>query len=54
VTGKEITVIEGERREGDPDVLIADAKLICHELGWEPRYSSLDTIIEHAWAWEQR
>ncbi len=53
VTGKHITAIDGDRREGDPDVLVADAKLIQKELGWEPQYPNLDVIVEHAWGWEK-
>ena len=52
VTGKDITVLDGKRREGDPDVLVADAKLIQEELGWVPQYPSLDEIVQHAWEWE--
>ena len=54
VTGHPIPVIEKERRPGDPPRLIAASALIKKELGWEPRYQSLDAIIESAWAWHQR
>ncbi len=54
ITGKEFTVIDGERREGDPNVLVADAKLIQKELGWVPQYPSLEEIVQHAWEWERR
>ncbi len=23
------------------------------ELGWQPRFADLETIIDHAWGWEQ-
>lgn len=48
VTGKEIAVVEGPRREGDPPILIANAEKAKRELGWQPRYS-LEEMIEHAW-----
>jgi UDP-glucose 4-epimerase len=54
VTGKEIPVVEKPRRAGDPPLLIAASQKIQKELGWEPRYQSLDTIIASAWAWHQR
>jgi UDP-glucose 4-epimerase len=54
VTGQAIPVVEKERRPGDPPRLIAGSALIKRELGWEPRYQSLDAIIESAWAWHQR
>ena len=54
VSGKEIKVIDGERREGDPARLIADSTRIISELGWAPRYADLETIVEHAWNWERK
>jgi len=52
VTGKTITVQEGQRREGDPARLVANADKIKQQLGWQPAYASLDAIVEHAWQWE--
>lgn len=52
--GKRLTVEEGERRPGDPAVLVADATLARETLGWQPHYANLDTIVRHAWAWEKR
>ena len=54
VTGKAIPRRFGARREGDPPALVADSSLIRRELAWKPRYESLNTIIQHAWAWEQK
>lgn len=54
VTGRTIPVIEAPRREGDPARLVADSARARRELGWQPRYGDLDTIIAHAWAWEER
>ena len=51
VTGMKITAIEKARRPGDPDVLIASSKKIKKELGWNPEYSSIDTIIRTAFNW---
>ena len=52
VTGKKFDVIKGNRRVGDPSVLVADSKLAKETLNWEPRYTQLSEIIEHAWHWE--
>lgn len=49
VTGKKIRVIEGPRREGDPAELLADSRKARKDLGWNPRYPDLKTIVEHAW-----
>jgi UDP-glucose 4-epimerase len=54
VTGRDIPIIEGQRREGDPARLVADASLAKQMLGWKPQFADLDTIIAHAWAWEQQ
>ncbi len=54
VTGKEISVEMQERRAGDPAVLVADCQKARLELGWQPRFADLDTIITHAWRWEQK
>ena len=51
VTGKDIPVVERPRRAGDPPRLIAGSAKIKAELGWEPRFQSLDKIVESAWAW---
>ena len=49
-----VTVLDGERRTGDPGTLVADATKAKSELGWLPEYASLETIIHHAWAWEKK
>jgi UDP-glucose 4-epimerase len=49
VTGHPIPVIEKERRAGDPAILIASSGKIRQELGWQPRYTELDQIIDSAW-----
>lgn len=54
VTGREIHVIDAARRAGDPPRLVADASKTYSELGWQPRYADLDTIVAHAWAWEKK
>ncbi len=54
VTGREINVKVGPRREGDPAVLIASSARIMKELGWRPQQQRLDAIIESAWRWMQK
>jgi UDP-glucose 4-epimerase len=53
VTGHPIPSEVGSRRPGDPATLIASSETIRRELGWEPQYPDLRTIVEHAWAWHQ-
>ena len=54
VSGRDFTVRFGPRRPGDPAVIVADARRIRAQLGWTPRFDNLDTIVEHALAWEGR
>jgi len=46
-------VIEAPRRDGDPARLVADSQRLQAELGWQPKYPDLKTIIQHAWNWEK-
>lgn len=54
VTGKAILVEDSPRRAGDPARLVADSKAACEQLDWRPQYDDIDTIVSHAWAWEQK
>jgi UDP-glucose-4-epimerase GalE len=54
VTGKPVPHRMGPRRDGDPAVLVADSGLLQREMGWNPRYSDLRTIVETGWRWELR
>jgi UDP-glucose 4-epimerase len=54
VTGHPIPAVVGPRRAGDPAVLVASSEAIQRELGWAPRYTSLEAIIRSAWAWHSR
>ena len=54
VTGREVKVVPAPRRDGDPATLVASSDLIRSELGWDPEYPELGTIIETAWRWRQK
>jgi len=54
VTGLPIPTVEADKRPGDPATLIASSEKIKKELGWEPRYENLETIIRTAWKWHQK
>jgi UDP-glucose 4-epimerase len=51
VSGREIKVKMEARRPGDASYLVADATKAREVLGWEPKYQTLDSIIESAWKW---
>jgi len=54
VTGHAIPAVEGPRRAGDPDVLVASSDKIRRELGWQPQFAELETIVRSAWKWMQQ
>ncbi|MEM7698336.1 MAG: UDP-glucose 4-epimerase GalE, partial [Verrucomicrobiota bacterium] len=54
VTGHPIPAEVVERRAGDPAVLIADSSKIRKELGWEPQYDDITSIVSSAWEWHRR
>lgn len=49
ITGHPIPAEAVARRAGDPATLVADATKIREELGWEPAYPTLESIISSAW-----
>jgi len=51
ITGHPISAVVGPRRPGDPATLIASSDKIRRELGWQPRFPELHTIVETAWKW---
>lgn len=53
VTGVDIPVQYAPRRAGDPAVLVAACDRARAELGWVPRYPSLQAMVETAWAWHR-
>lgn len=53
VTGHPIPHVIGPRRAGDPAVLIASSDAIRAELGWQPRYPDIETIVASAWEWHR-
>ena len=54
VTGHAIPAEMHPRRPGDPAVLVASSSRAISELGWKPRYTTLDEILRTAWAWHKR
>jgi UDP-glucose 4-epimerase len=53
VTDRTLKVELGDRRAGDPPVLIADSTRARQELGWNPTRSTLEDMIGSAWQWMQ-
>ena len=53
VTGHPIPVVCGERRPGDPPILIADSRQAKGVLQWEPEFTEIEQIVQSAWHWHQ-
>lgn len=51
VTGRSVKVQFADRRPGDPPRLVASADRIRQELGWQPAFLQLQSIVESAWCW---
>lgn len=54
VSGQVLNVEESPRRPGDADELVADVAKIKSELGFNPKYSDLETIVKTAWQWHSK
>lgn len=54
VTGKEITVVERDRRPGDPPALVGSSEKAQKILGWRSQYADIHKILTHAWNWHQK
>jgi UDP-glucose 4-epimerase len=53
VAGREVPHELVARRPGDPPVLVASARRIRAETGWQPRHAALDDIVRTAFAWRE-
>jgi UDP-glucose 4-epimerase len=53
VNGGPIRVVESPRRPGDPAILIASSAKLKKDLGWEPRFSDMKTILDTAITWHR-
>ena len=54
VTGHLIPSQIGQRRVGDPAVLVASNNLAKVELGWSPKHMDIGEIIQSAWKFHQK
>jgi len=50
--GRPVPRQEVARRPGDSPVLVADPGRARALLGWQPRFTDLDTMVAHAWRWQ--
>jgi UDP-glucose 4-epimerase len=50
-TGRSFKISTHPRRDGDPDVLVADISAATQDLAFKLKYTNLPNIIESAWNW---
>ncbi len=53
-TGRDIKVVMGNRRMGDPAQLIASSEKAQRILSWKPQYTDVEDVIGTAWNWHQK
>lgn len=54
VSGIDFKIETGPKRPGDPAAIFADNTKATKELGFNPQYSDLKTIVETAWKWHSQ
>jgi len=54
VSGRDVSVIVGPRRPGDPPTLVASPTKAETAFGWRAERSALDRIVTDAWRWHSR
>jgi len=54
VSGRPVPHTFAPRRAGDPPALYADSSKAKSELGWTPKFTSIEPIVETAWNWYAR
>jgi len=54
ISGRKVNLVEKPRRPGDPAVLVASKEKAVQELGWRPRFETIDSIIQSAWNWHSK
>jgi UDP-glucose 4-epimerase len=51
ITARDIRIVDGPRRPGDPPSLFASSELAQGALGWHPQVPDLEAIVATAWNW---
>ncbi|MBZ5525570.1 MAG: UDP-glucose 4-epimerase GalE [Acidobacteriia bacterium] len=54
ISGQDVPVLYRGRRVGEPACVVADASRASAVLGWQPRCSSLDDLVQSTFAWQSR
>ena len=53
ITNINFNINNGDKREGDPSILVSDNNKIKNSINWKPKYKNLDFIIQSSFNWEK-
>ena len=53
ISGLKVPANFAPRRAGDPPALYADSSKAQRELGWTPKFKTIEPIVETAWRWHK-
>ena len=53
ISNNNFKVLTKPRKEGDPDILVANSDLCKKILNWVPKNNSIDQIIKDSLEWEK-
>ncbi len=53
ISGLKVPASHAPRRAGDPPALYADSSKAQRELGWTPKFKTIEPIVETAWRWHK-
>jgi UDP-glucose 4-epimerase len=53
-TKSDFKVLIGNRREGDPSILVSNNSKIIDKMNWIPQYDNLNLIVQSAFEWEKK
>ncbi len=51
IVGKKCTYKVVNKKESDPEILIANPNKIIREMGWKPKFNEIDEMIIHSYNW---
>lgn len=54
ISGNKLNIIYGERREGDPPILVGSSQKAREVLGWKTEFYKIENIVETAYIWHKK
>ena len=54
ILGKKVKIKKTHKRDGDPSILIANAKKFYNKFNWKPKYSNINNIVKTEYFWREK